>query len=662
MSPRITALVLIVFLTAFTSLRVLRYTQKSATWDEPIHLTAGYVALVDRDFRVEPSHPPFMREWAAIPAAFIARQRPDTTEIDRSQVTPWLTATYDFARRFLYVQNDADRLLYPARFMVLLWGCVLGVLLFAWTYEWRGPLAAVLVLGFYTLEPNLVSHSALVTTDFGVTCFIFAAVYFLWRASRTFTAWNVVGVAAAVALAAITKFSSVLLAPILLLLMAVAIGRRTEMTWRRAGVLLGVIAAATVFAIWAVYGFRYRPSASPTWLFTLAALPNLASVPVLATVVGWIDAHHLLPNAYSVGFLFSQASVRQLPAFMAGTIRPGGWWYYFPFAFALKTPVSLLVLFAIGFVLLVRGKRRPRSMPTGAFILLPIAVYVAVAMASGINIGVRHILPVYPFVLMAAAAAAETMWTHREKAVRVGLAVLLVAWVGEFARAYPHTLTFFNTFAGGPKNGYRYLADSNLGWGGNLKLLKRWMDRRGVREINLAYFGSADPAYYKINATYLPGSATYLDDQIMRPKLPGYVAISATVLDGVYLPPWWRIFYGGFYDREPVAVVGNSLRVYWVDSWPEPPLGLRTDPEALTVLGDGLMEGLDWPERAIRFYSDAIRNAPNNGPAWNGLGVALSRVGRLDEAAASFERASALLPGDPNPRQNLFAVRRQLAR
>jgi tetratricopeptide (TPR) repeat protein len=217
-------------------------------------------------------------------------------------------------------------------------------------------------------------------------------------------------------------------------------------------------------------------------------------------------------------------------------------------------------------------------------------------------------------------------------------------------------LSFFNVLAGGPRNGYRYLADSNLGWGSNLKPLKRWMDRRGVKEINLAYFGSADPEYYGIDATYLPGSATYLVDRITRPKLPGYVAISPTVLDGVYLARPWRIFYDGFRERQPVALVGNSIRVYWVEKWPDAASHVGNDPVDLTMLADSLLAGMDWPEHAIGYYRQALAGDPYNGVAWNSLGVALVKTGRMREAAESFARARDLRPQDDTPRQNLAAV------
>ena len=135
----------------------------------------------------------------------------------------------------------------------------------------------------------------------------------------------------------------------------------------------------------------------------------------------------------------------------------------------------------------------------------------------------------------------------------------------EFASICPHYLAFFNQFVGGPENGHRYMVDSNLDWGQDLKGLKKWMDQYQIHYINLSYFGTADPVYYGIRCTYLPGGPFY-DDPLMRnPLLPGYVAISATNLRGVYFLEQARDVYKPLLNSQPVAVIGYSIYVYRVD-------------------------------------------------------------------------------------------------
>jgi hypothetical protein len=559
--------VLLTFATVFVALDVVSYTQASATWDEPIHVTSGYVALARHDYRIDPEHPPFLRMWAALPLMAIQGIKLDTAVIDKTPPTAWaMEKLFDFSHQFMYVDNDADRLLYAARFMVVVLGVVLGVLLFCWVNEWLGFEAAVAALAFYTIEPNIAAHSSLVTTDFGVTCFIFGALYFLWRTCRRPSALNIAGLTAFFALAIISKYSALILGPIVVVLLAFATLRLRTLKLLTALGILALLASTSWIAIWGVYGFRYTPSASGTWLFHFQDNPMvLQRVPALASIVNWIDGGRLLPNIFTQGFLLSQAKAQVRGAFLAGSYSTIGWWYYFPVAFLIKTPVALIILLFGGMAAYAK-RWRVWGLEGTVFVVLPIALYLGSAMTARINIGLRHILPIYPLVLLAAAAAAKELLAAKRHRGRIVLGVLALFWLLEFGRAYPNNLAFFNQLVGGPANGSKYLVDSNLDWGQDLKPLKGWMDRNGVANINLAYFGSADPAYYHINCRYLPGSPFFVADQsIGLPQLPGYVAVSVTVLSGVYFDERGRAFYKALRDQDPLADIGHSIQVYWID-------------------------------------------------------------------------------------------------
>jgi tetratricopeptide (TPR) repeat protein len=652
--------VLLAFAVVFITLEVSSFRQKSATWDEPIHLTAGYVALAEADYRVDPTHPPFIRIWAALPLLALRGVGADTTEIDRTPISEWLTGAYAFAHQFLYRDHDADQLLYAARFMVVLWGVVLGILIFCWAHEWLGFVPAVAALTFYTLEPNIAAHARLVTTDLGATCFIFGAVYCLWRTCRRPGGWNVFGLAICVALAVITKFSGVLLGPIIIVLLAAAVMLRTRISATASIGILVCLAATTYVVVWAAYGFRYAPSASETWLLQVHESPVLRDrMPLLTDVAAWADKHRLLPNVFVQGFLLSQASSQSL-AYLAGNYSEQGFWYYFPVAFLLKTPSSLILLFLTGIVLFV-ARRRQLGLANEAFVLLPVVVYLGFAMASGVNMGLRHILPVYPFVLLISASAAKALAAWKRPIGHFVLASVMVFWFVMFVRVYPHTLTFFNVFAGGPQNGLMYLADSNLDWGQDLKLLKAWMERKNHAHVNLAYFGTADPEYYEINCTHLPGAPFFASDLVAKPRLPGFVAISVTVLSGVHLPPMWRLFYSGFLNEQPVAQIGNSIRVYWVESWPDANYDSGTvlgqpDSDVQASLGDMLLFGLKWPDAAVAHYRASLSGRPDHSATVGNLGVALSQAGKAEEGLRMLQRAAVLDPENGETRTRLAAA------
>ena len=247
---------------------------------------------------------------------------------------------------------------------------------------------------------------------------------------------------------------------------------------------------------WRLGGLRFqiRSELDADWLFALHDHPAVQrAVPTIAALVGWVDTYQLLPNAFSEGFLHGQGLVQGRPSFLAGSYSNFGWWYYFPIAFLIKTPLALLALFFVGLVSSVR-RGRILSLDGEAFLVVPIVLFLGVAMTSTLNIGLRHILPIYPFVIVLAVVAARALADGKAKHGPAICAVLLAAGVLEFASVYPNNLAFFNRAVGGPSNGFRYLADSNIDWGQDLKPLKGWMDRNQVAHINLAYFGVADPA------------------------------------------------------------------------------------------------------------------------------------------------------------------------
>ena len=574
------AISLFVFAAVFITLTVSSYRRESATWDEPQHVVTGYNALRFHDYRTDPEHPPFIRMWAALPLLAMDDVKVDLWKIDQTDPFSWVAGgQFYFCHDVLYVANDADRLLYAARFMIVLLGVLLGVLLFCWARELLGFWPAVMVLGLYTIEPNLLAHARLVTTDFGVTCFTFGTMYFLWRTARLLSLGNLCGLAGFFVLAQVSKFSALLLGPIVLALLVVRVcqkkpwplglGRQSDVRGRLGKLvaalsIVAMLAAVTWVAIWAVYDFRYLPSASATWRWDFQQdQVILQRAPLLTKAVAWADQHRLLPNAYSQGFLLGQVKAQKRSGFLAGNYSVEGWWYFFPLAFLIKTPISVILLFLTGVVLCAMHWRR--FLDHNVFVLFPLAAFLGAAMMMKLNIGVRHILPIHPFVLLLAGNAIAELYASQRKPFRMLLGALCLLAVMEFALVCPHYLAFFNQFAGGPRNGHKYLVDSNLDWGQDLKGLKSWMVQHEVQHINLSYFGTADPAYYKIDCTYLPGGAFFDESLVKAPQLPGFVAVSVTNLRGVYFPEGSRNIYQRLLETEPVAVIGYSIYVYQVE-------------------------------------------------------------------------------------------------
>ena len=644
------AFVLVLFALTFGLLQWFGYTQKSATFDEPIHLASGYAALANGDYRYEGTHPPFMRMWAALPLLFMDDVRLDTSVIDRTPPREWVSGgtAFTHATKFLYIDNDADRLLNAARFMIVLCGIGLGILVFAWAYEWLGLAPATGATALYAISPNVLADTSLVTTDAGSACFIFGTVYFLWRVTRRYSAANLAGLIAFFMLAIVTKFSALILGPLIVVLLALAARAGTCITPRRIAALVLTLAAAAVVAIWGVYGFRYAPSGSAAWVLSLETASLAQTVPALARLTGWIDQHHLLPNMFTEGFLMFAQSMTDGHFFLAGDYSTSGWWYYFPVAFLIKTPLGFLLLIGIGLAMCLRRRRELGGL-NEFFLFVPIAMYLAAAMNNPFQVGIRHILPIYPFLLVITAAGVQTLVQTRLG--RFVLAAPAAVCVLALASVYPHTLTFFNLLVGGPSHGSEYLADSNIDWGQGLKSLKSWMTRRDVQRVHLAYFGSADPEYYGIDYAGLPAATPGFrlpeaPERWSRPTLPGYVAISATVLSGVYLDPQWRLFYSGLRRRTPTEVIGNSIFVYWLDRWPDADYSAYPDlgsGDADRLLGNELLR-VRWYRRAIVHYQRGLARHPDQLSVLQNLAAAALANGDAVTAIPPLERVITLSP------------------
>ncbi len=336
---------------------------------------------------------------------------------------------------------------------------------------------------------------------------------------------------------------------------------------RRLAAALVATGGLALLVVWASYGFRPALSPDPAVRATLRApLEGPVSGAFLQGVVAAGNAG-LLPEDYARGLLFVMTHSEARRAFLLGELSDHGFPHYFLVTFLLKTPVPLLLLVALALVRLPRLDRRD------ALVLwLPVLVYAAFTSTRGLQIGHRHLLPLYPFLFVAAGEAAAWLWSWRRPA-GLALASALALWyAGGTLRNHPHHLAYFNEIAGGPANGWRHLVDSNLDWGQDLKRLAAWMRENRVPRLKLSYFGSADPSYYGIDAEALPGYTSPRPVHVIREIRPGdIVAVSATNLQGVYVDPEDRALLARFRELEPIGRVGWSILVYRADfAWPEP--------------------------------------------------------------------------------------------
>jgi hypothetical protein len=521
-------LVVVAALWLFFALAVSTALDKSPTNDEPVHLTRGAALHQSRDFTLQFEHTP-LSHWL-IGALF-------ATEPDLPQVTalPSYAAgdRLAIAAEFLWGQGVAvDRLSFLGRLPIIWTGLLLGAVLALWTtaVARRAPLPAlVVVMTLYAVSSNLLASAALATTDFVATVTYFATVcawWFYWqRPGRG--RWLATGLLLGLVLAA--KLTGVLLLPVLLVLAYVY--PQPGPVWRPALRWLGLLPVAGL-VLWAAYAFHIGP-----W--------SGLSVPAPAYWLSWTSVLAHVDEGHQ--------------AFFLGQLSSDGWWLYFPVAFLIKTPLVWLGLLAMALALVARrhAARRRVSWRVATFTLLPAAVLFAAAMVSGLNIGYRHILPVLPFLLVLIGAAVPALWPRG--AARWLLGAGAAATVGVALWTHPHHLAAFNLAVGGPPQGYRYLGDSNLDWGQDLRALARLAAEPG-EPLHWSFAGSADPAYYGLTTPPLSGpDGTGAPGFSPANPGAGRYALSANHLQGVLaesdLFDWFR-------RQQPTGSLGYSILLY----------------------------------------------------------------------------------------------------
>ena len=246
------------------------------------------------------------------------------------------------------------------------------------------------------------------------------------------------------------------------------------------------------------------------------------------------------------------------PGFLLGEYSNHGWWNYLLVAFVLKTPIAGMLLLVSAFFIYLWNIRKNGGFEE-LFLLVPAAVIFGFFSVNSQAIGLRYILPVYPFLFVFAAGAAKTFLSRKFLAAVYGV---IIAWyIGASLYIHPHYLAYFNELAGGPDNGYRYLVDSNLDWGQDLKGLGLYMREHGISKVCLSYFGSDTPERYGIAYDWLPSFQLRNPSPNVQTMTPhDWVAISATNLQGVYFED--RDKYAILRTKQPVAKIGYSIFIY----------------------------------------------------------------------------------------------------
>ncbi|MEQ1691044.1 MAG: glycosyltransferase family 39 protein [Gemmatimonas sp.] len=500
------------------------YGTLSGTYDESVHIAAGVELLTRGTYTYSLEHTPIARVAEAIgPVVAGARFPDDTGYVTRANAV--------MASGSGYVRN-----LTLARFGALPFFLLACALLFVWARQLAGDAAAAVAVGLLALTPPVLAHAGLATTD-GAAMAAFCAVVLAFDRwlecpeSRSRMVW--LGVAGGFALG--SKLSSIPFFGATALVMLAAHfteRRKTRRDQRPPGRFLRPLAGALLIAllvVFASYGFsisRTLDFPAPLGEFVFGIM-----------LVAW---HNSLGNA----------------TFLLGDVTVGGRWAFFPVALGVKTPIPLLLLAAAGMLFAVRSWRRGEGRP---WLTAPIAALIpfAVACSSGINLGVRHILPMYPALALLGGLAVARLW-RMHVAARTLVVALLVWMAVNSWRAHPDYLAYFNELAG--RDPGAVLVESDLDWGQDLERLSDTLRVRGISEFSFAYFGFGDradqlfPQMHRFERGDPPPTGWFAVSETLYRR--GYSLLeNRTVIAVPDAFAWLR-------EREPVARVGRSIRLY----------------------------------------------------------------------------------------------------
>jgi len=574
----------------------------SSTSDENPHIVAGYSYLKLRDMRLNPEHPPLLKDLAAFPLLFLNLNFPESDFAWQQPDGPYWWHQFNLGGKFLYESgNDPDKILFFARLPMILLLIVCGFFIFKFAKKFFDEKVAILALFLFSFSPTFLAHGRLVTTDVGAAFGVVLATFYFLKALKEPTRKNIILAGIGLGISQLLKFSLILLIPFFVLLSV--IWAFTFRAWRKPLKVLISCLALWVLLVWVVYAlqiYNYPPERqlrdtrmtlesyaggsssiketcfSPTSIEKIKRCP--AEIIILAS-----DKPIIRPLAhYGLGLLmvFQRASGGHTTYFL-GEVTAAGWRHYFPFVYLIKEPLAFHILWILALCYFAFKIQKPfwqrpffrlKNFIKEHFVefsmILWLLIYWATSIKSNLNIGVRHLLPVFPFTIILTARGI-IFWLENTKYKKLAytiLAILLFWQAVSVLKVYPHFLAYANEIVGGPDKLYLYTVNSNLDWGQDLKRLKKWVEENKIEKIYLDYFGGGNPKYY------LGEKYESWWGQREKKELPkgAYLAVSATALQGGRgLPAKGFDLPTGYYlwldDQKLITKIGYSIFVFKIE-------------------------------------------------------------------------------------------------
>ena len=523
------------------------------TIDEPSHLISSHLYWHGRDRLYPRDMPPLMKIAGGWPSRLMGLPVAPDLGHRGDKRTEWSMAAELMAK---LPAHRVGAVIFWSRLPMMIFPLAALIVLWRWARALHGPTVGLIVAAMWAVSPAPLAHGALLKNDLAATSTYLLFWFAAWHYWRKPGLTQALAMSAAAGLVLLSKMSMLFIAgaaPLVILLRALRPPRRPAIL----GFLLSISVPYAIVLTAYQFEFHWTSREELARLWVDPDVPKTFTA--VAHVFEWLPA----PEAMWTGVIsLIKANAHPVPVYLLGQVYPDGNPWYFVVAALLKMAFPTLILIGIGLVVMWRRRWEISDL----LWLVPGFLYFAMASMASLHLGVRLILPSWPFFFLISGFAIDSLLRTRVR--QAAFAALAFTLLVLSVRAYPHGISYFNPYAGPPQHALRYLADSNIDWGQALPEAADFVRRRKIPKLRLSYFGfdKAD-RYFEPGVIELiapPWSQQLVQSERLQPE-PGWYAISATLLPGHFFAPEYQHFYADFWNRRPVATPGGSIFIYRVE-------------------------------------------------------------------------------------------------
>ena len=467
----VTGLIAATLLAIMFMLSIFSGIKDSGIVDEIAHIPSGYSYVKYGDFRLNPEHPPLAKALAGVPLLFL-----DINDIRTDESWEGI-GQWEAGWNMLYENgNNPNQIFFWSRFSMIILMLILGVVLFFWAKEWFGRKIALLVLAMYCFYPDFIGHGHYVTTDVAASLGYVITIYSFDKFIKKQNLKYLLLASLFFAIAQLLKFSSFLLFGVLLFLIIYrAYQDKTEQTpylktfWKyfKFYFFISVISLLIVWAVYIPFVHNMTPELERRVIdMNLTADPDMDTLRHFFYFLANNDitrglGHYLL----GVALVFKRV-VGGNATFIMGQLSDKSIPWYFPVAWLIKTPLPVIVLFLWSLVNLIVFRPKSKTASFRNWLLLtPVVVYWAVTLKGSLNIGIRHLMPTVPFVLLFIGLQMHRYISGMKALTYQGVIIagLILAMAISTISYFPQYLSYFNILV--PRDArYKYMTDYSLDW------------------------------------------------------------------------------------------------------------------------------------------------------------------------------------------------------